>query len=382
MNANRKLIYYPLILFIFIFLADKLALIPVLQRYGRKESTSSENIQMALEQNRRSRARKKTDGLDVAILGTSRSEMFYSLHPSVIKNNKYISHQGEKRLLQSDFDTVGIFRASEILTHFLNFHVILRSSRRPDLILLEIGPEMFNSESPVGMNRTIKEIVIPPALLPALIGITRGSRRQEFLYRLLFPSYALRFRPEKILANYFSGVDYKEASELPVSIIKAHARVRPIPRGYREFHEKRIPLAQYNHYFKKYGNTILTKTFLRNYKYDRDEFRMLAALLLKARRAKLPIVVWMPPVHEFLEQGTRKTGYYRHHAAIRKLIQEANIPFWDGRRDFRSPCRYFVDCSHFSGRCAPWFMDQLLSTALKRYPRLKSRLRQNREHSR
>ena len=377
-KEKRILLLYPLALFLIVFALDKLSLLPDFAKYTRGKSiTRVENIRTAIQKRAGSLAAKPRGAkLDVFFLGTSRSEFINNLHPEVIRRDPYTNQREKKILGRADYNLLGVYKASEFLRYYLSLRALLEAGPRPDLIAVEIGPELYNDSAPISIQRIIaRNHIERKYLLDVFRLVTKRDLKHELLNRYLFPTYALKIRPETYFANKRSGKTYMRGAHIAALVIHKRSTLH-IPKNW-DFGDRNIDTISKKDYAERIQgmtDNIEKKTFLRNYKFSRDELNFLDAVLELSAKNKIPAVVWTAHVHKSLDDAAARAGYYRlHHGRVKKMLKRRKAPFIDFRR-VKPPCRWFVDASHYSPRCYPWIMTRLLEFAGASYPEIGKRL--------
>lgn len=362
MKIPRILYFYLILLFALVFALDKLALIPVLREAGRDDPTPNENIIYHMRGLYRGAPR---DRPVIALFGSSRSDIFKFLAPEEIARGVELTGAEKEKLRGLHFETRSVIRASELFFAYALIENMLRE-RRPDLIVLEISPEMFNRNSPFNMNLYLRNHVYDRPILKAALGFTSGGLRMEVVNRLLFPTYAYRWRPERAIENLIRGRKASDARFLAMLLLERQKNVEPLPADYREYPLGEIPEDVFEKRFEKYTDFLKRENILRDYENDPDELRVLEAIFELARRHRVPLVAWTPYVHPILSRTWATTTYPEMAPELERVVAGSGYPYFRG---FAYPmrCRRFVDSSHLSGRCAPYLMARILETAESKY---------------
>lgn len=365
---NQKLILYPFGLFLFVFILDKIILIPAIRDLGCPEPTPMENILKSLSHDGKTGGEKNAVP-EVVFLGSSRSDLFKHLHPGVIGPDPWTAPPVKARLLRYHYNTHAVVRASELFVQYALLTSILESGRRPGLVVLEISPAMFNGNSPFGMKTYLSKQIYETSLLIEILPVLNGENRNEVLYRLLFTGYGYRFRPERALSNLLRRNEETDGSDFALLLLRARPHIAPLPAGFLDFEIGKIPPEPYLKRFIGYTKSQSEKGILRDYRFDPAELGVLKLLLKKANKAGVPLVVWRPVIHPLLKAKVDQTSYPFHKSEIVKTIADENIPYFNAE-EYPLHCRRFKDSSHYSGRCAPYLMNLILDTARKKYPSL------------
>ena len=367
---TKRVLWYPILLVCLILLVDKLALIEGVRKYGRADPTPLENILTFVRQKLSPRLRDdRREKPIVFFLGTSRSDIFRHLHPATIRETPFLTSEEKDLLLGMEFETRAILKASELFLQFALLEALLRDGARPDLVVLEVSPEMFNGGSPFHMRRYLRGDIFDYTLLWKSLDFLEGDLRKEAWTRFFSATYAFRFRPERALGNFLRG---KEAGDggYAVSLLDLYAALQPLPENLQDYEAENIPEKIFAERFRGYADYLERENVLMNYRHDPAEMGALLSILDMALAAKIPLVVWIPYVHPELERRWRKSPVYPE---VDGEIRNRGFPIFFGPKT-RFECRYFTDSSHLSGRCTPYLMRQILKTAGEAYPVLEKGL--------
>ncbi len=353
-SGRNRLIFYPLLLALLVFLVDKVALIPGLMDAGRAEMTPFENmvntLTPLLQQDRRP---------VIFTLGTSRSDIFHYLSPATIRGSG-LSQAEKQRLLRATVETRGVIRASEMFLSYAIIHRIVEENIRPDLIVLEVSPEVFNKNSPYHLVGQLHDQVFSWKILKDAFFYVKGRAALLTLEKILFVSYGYRFRPERALSNLAKGKRI-ETQNIATAILLSRPTVEDIPANYLDFPEKNMPAEIYAQRFRGYADYLIAESILKNYSYDESEKMILLAALNMIRDNNLPVVVWMPPVHPVLQEEWKNRDIPEKNMELKALLKNLNVAYFSGPDDV-PVCDRFSDASHLSRRCGPAVMNKILDT--------------------
>lgn len=363
--SRRKILLYPLVLALAIFLLDKVALIPAVQAAGRPGPTPMENMVRSMDHFfdlYREAVSAKREGRPLHIVfGSSRSEMFQNLTEKSIDATPFLDREEKQDLKRVYFEPRMAYKAADLFMEMVFVSHIVETGRRPGLIVLELSPEMFNRNSPSNINKYLYENIYPISDLAEFYPLLDGDLKREIRNRLLFASYAFRFRPERLLQR--SPGDSSSLAEL---LLVARQRQEEPPADFKDYNEGSIPPSVYKSNFLGYARYLRTNFVLRNYQFDSGEENSFYHILDISRKAGIPIVVWLPHVHPALDAIWSGTEFERAFPRIRNRIEKAGVPFLDARHlDIK--CKWYVDSSHLSRRCAPYMMERIEEKAREVY---------------
>ena len=351
-----------------LFALDKLALIEGLRAYGRPEPTPIENILIHLRRVADELQKDEHEKPVYVIFGTSRSDRFKNLHPDVIRSAPELTQAEKDELLNVRFETRAILKASEMFLQFTLLETMVRAGANPDLIIMEVSPEMFNGGGPYNMNLYVSNHIYDQTLLRKTLAFLDGRARYEAVKRLFFATYAYRFRPERALMNFFRGVRPAEQSH-GASLLGMFDPIQALPENYEDFEEDDIPPEVFEKRFEGYADHLEKANVLMNYRFEQAEYDAFVAILDMVREKNVPLVLWTPYVHETLEKRWRSNMNRENNPVYPELwpeIAERDIPYFNASaHDMR--CRRFTDSSHLSARCSPYLMWEIVKTARARY---------------
>ncbi|MEQ9363651.1 MAG: DUF1574 family protein [Leptospirales bacterium] len=359
MQAKLKL-FVPVALLLLVLVVDKIALIPDFRDAGRREATPMENVAInlkaRLEQERlSSSAPSKKYRAPVLFLGSSRSEIFQTLHPDAIAVAPGLSPADRQAVAALRYETRGIVRAADLWLQYVIADAVLESDFQPAALLVEISPEMFNHNNPHGVQNRMGVNVFSARLLADLFHC--GTRDVKFAtgLRLAFLSYNYNLRPERALKNLLKQKDYLEYSAMARLLLWQQPSVKPLPADYVDFRIDRIPPNEYAKRFPGYTRHLVENDILRDYEFSETQARALSLFVSRLRAAGINAVFWSPPVHPELEAARDALLNIERQAAMIKKIEAAGFSYVDVTQAELN-CGYWTDASHLSDRCAPAVM--------------------------
>ncbi len=372
MNRNQILLF-PLLLFLALFLLDKLALIPAVRNPGRPGPTPLENMVLSLEESfalyhSLQRAGKESRPY-VLFLGSSRSEFFQYLDVSELRHSPFLRPEERARLTGLFFEPRYAYKAADIFVQLVFLDRILKKEELPDLLVLEFSPEMLNRNSPSNIQKYIYENILDPSFLWEIYPLLEGEEKGVVQNRLLFSSYAYRFRPEKALVNALTGKDPGQSGVLARALLKGRPVTRPIPGSYEEYPLEGIPAEVFQEKFIGYTRYLREEFVLRDFTLDRSERRTFSHILKRLESRGVKTVVWIPRVHPLMEREWERIGFPSLMEELRGEVKERGMAWYDAWQG-ELPCLRFVDSSHLSARCAPPLVARILGAAREQYPRL------------
>jgi hypothetical protein len=362
---RSRYVTYPFFIFALIFLLDKIALIPPIWEAGRGPQTPIDNLVESLRSHIEAYGQRKKSGESrplVLFLGSSRSELFRHLTERSIRAAPSISERERKVLLSTYFEPRMAYKAADMFIQMLLIERLLEMRPRPDLTILEFSPEMLNANGPASIHRYIEESIFPLHQLYGFLPILQGEERREVLNRLLFASYAARFRPERLLGRLLDTDRSDGAQQFARAYLAGRPPVEEIPRSYIDYDSRAIPEEVYQERFLGYANYLKNDFVLKNYAIHPSELLSLYRILDLAAANELRIAIWIPPVHPVLTAYWNETEYPKRYPEIVAEIEKRGFPLIRGSSTGIG-CSRFVDSSHLSARCATHLALDLLKGA-------------------
>ncbi|MBE7437117.1 MAG: DUF1574 family protein [Spirochaetales bacterium] len=362
-RPSPMILLTPLFLFLIVFVVDKVAWFPVVVQKGRAEQTPFEHLLRNIDTLKQSGPESRPW---VVFLGSSRSEIFQHLHPTSIESSS-LSKEAQALLTRFHLETRLPFKASSTLANFSFLERLLRPGPRPDLIVLEYSPEMLNLNGPFNAALFLQGNILDRPLLRQIFPLMDLKSKLDILIRLGFPAFHYHIRVERVLT---AGPDDFD-SVLTGMLFANRPPSTPLPDNYQDFAAGDIPSAIYQERFLDYSDYLKNEFILKNYIISPVELRALYESIALARKAKIPLVLWIPPIHQELARRLATTEYAGRGAAIENDLADRALLI----RMPDLPCQRYVDSSHLSARCAPEVAHLLLSQAKEFYPQLTTTIR-------
>ncbi|MCG9874550.1 MAG: DUF1574 domain-containing protein [Leptospiraceae bacterium] len=358
-----KIFFLPISLFLFIFLIDKISIIPGIHELGRIENSPLENIADGV---RRIYASKKLDKektiynkKTAIILGTSRSDILKFSSSDFIRDSKFISFDEKKMLLHYDVETRSVVKASDFLYNYFLFKNIKDSGFKPEIVLIEVSPETTNLNSPFHVSSQYSTNIIPYKLLLNLVTIAEKSWFKQVLTSAIFPSSYYKFKPEKAISNFFTNKDYLTNNNV-IAAYEFFPSTTPLPTSYEDYRSDNFPPEKYQERILDYSNFLKQDNILRDYSISKSELALLDLLLKEIHESNLNVIFWRPKVHNYYYTMQLDSGLGKIDEIIETKIRNAGYPYINLQLT-KMNCDYFTDASHHSGRCAPEILNKVLS---------------------
>jgi hypothetical protein len=356
-NHMRRWLYYPLLLLALLFVADKLFLLS-----GKGTNGSVEGAGIALTETARIRLdneasfiAKKPGTRSVIVLGTSRSERFNLLKQET-SVTEYLNKAQREQLLETQF-LVYAQVGAQMVAYYHALDLLWRKNFIPDAIVLELGPELLELEhmNNHGKSEFIFSDEYDYNYYQFLEKYAKKSVAEEARARLLFAGYALKPRPELMLHDYRA----RPQNERP-----QYSMLERYVRSYKDYLESdltgKLRDERIGQFVTMYSGNY--KTFAVDPLMDES----LKRIVQMARDKNVPVLLYKPFMHKELKRVLDQTPYAPAVDKYAKEFTGKNIQFYYATQDAYK-CKYWSDASHYSTRCTPEIMYDLLSR-IKFYP--------------
>ncbi|BDA77395.1 hypothetical protein LPTSP3_g03250 [Leptospira kobayashii] len=361
----KKIYYYPLFIFLIVFLADKIACIPVLLESGRRHYKAGQNILLGINPVwTADKIKQETGSTTVSVFGSSRSYLFHEWKEIPLKENYF-----SKPIA---IETRSIVKASDFLLNYLLIRSMGKVGYKPNLVVLEFSEEMLNEKSPFTFKSKSEELILNSDELISLFPYLEGEGKRNVLFKILFPSYNYHFQPLLAISNISKGKKIEEET-LFVEMIAIMNEKQPFDPKNVGFPLNSFSPQDYQARIIDYTNQLIQNDILRNYSYSSNEEGVFHATIDYLEKNNIPTVIWEPTVHPyFLEKRKQITGGNHFQKLKEKYISKAsgNVRTLSFVED-PLKCDIYVDASHVSPVCIPEMADRIFSVA-KTIPNFKN----------
>ncbi len=348
LKKRRYYLYYPLLLIAILFIADKALLLGC--RDGSVEGGGirlNETARIRLDKEA-SFAARKPGTRTVVVFGSSRSERFNLLKQET-RISEFLSDTEKRQILETQF-LVYAQVGAQMVAYYHALDRLWRKGMIPDTILLELGPELLELEhkNNHGKSEFIFSDEYDYDYYRFLARYGKKSVADEARARLLFAGYAVKPRPELLLYDYRGTVQDEQGE---YSLIEKYIR------SYKDYLDAeltgKLRQERVDQFVTMYGN---------NYKVFAVDPLMeesLRRIVQMAKDKSVPLLLYKPFVHEELKSVLDKTPYASAVDRYAKELPGGSVKFhYASQSDYR--CKYWSDASHYSTRCTPEIMYNLL----------------------
>lgn len=333
--------FLPVIIVFGLLAADKIVLIPAVQhccvRKGpdyfyealNRDFPASELLKASVRRN------KKT----ALSFGSSVSYGFYfNKYPEYhYLDNKF---SGKERQILENWEIVNFTApGSSMLGHLVRLIHALDSGIRPDLIIMELAPNSFNSVSRWN-DLEITETLSFDFVKNHWRDIPYPHLKRYFTSRI----FALtRFRLGRPLPENETGKDYFR--KFMIGYLKDGRISVPLPASSQVGSEK-------------IGNMFAFQTLLlglkdvfRNYSVDPDLRSCFERAVLLAEERKIPIVFWFPALHPELRAYAQEVMSGKEWTLFIQGAEKKKDFMYYNMNQGENKCEYYIDPMHMGVEC-------------------------------
>lgn len=369
-----------LLLFVILFVLDKLILIPPVKNLLTDEVVGNPYIEtLNNASGKYMEDAKYQDKKKIWAFGTSRSFGFYQFStPIYNRNSSYISESQKKTL---DAYKIFAFAApgSNPLIYYTRFNQLLDQNLKPDIVFLELSAFSFNKN-----NRFYNIILLEGMPLDFAIKYFNelpSNFAKEYFFSRLFSLSRYKLSSKAVSTHLFGSKD--KNTELLKSFISSNAmtgdpfanlfetkeikeEVEYSPDKFNDFQGK--PATETDTYLKTIMMVdVLKKEFYGNFTHNKDNYEFLKQILVRCKKRNIPVVLWVPKVHKNLADYYESASFYpQWKSKIMEVAAETNSTFLDLNEPTKVRCDYFQDAAHHSGRCLPEVTTLLLESLNKK----------------
>lgn len=361
--------FLPLILFLVLFLIDKIFLIPLVKIKFVKNYINSYDVlnefndklyKEYLESNSKklSISKEKIQDQTIMFFGTSRSAEYANLTENFYTNNPYLKNKEISKIpvFSWSIKAAPFIHIYQIYNHYINNY------EKPRMIVLEINHISFNKNSVFKLKKDIYDFKFDE-FKEAFFEFSIKDR-VEYISSLIFVlnKYNISWK------DIFSGKKEENVSEtldFILNLKKAFGTEQnnhSWELGVREGTESDERKKQDEEY-----NSWVINSFYRNYQIDETSFNLFKKIIREANEKNIPLVIYRPKVHQLLREKTVSSlkAEKKWLEEIHKISEEYKITFIDFGDQKNSSCNYFIDISHLSKTCFPEVIEKIVETTNK-----------------
>lgn len=346
MKVTNKF-FYPLLLVLVLFALDKLVLLDAVQQCctNYRINPFTTNLNYDFRQDKIIKEAQSEKKMIVLNLGTSRSMGYYQT-PTIehIQASNYLNKSEKEKLLKYQIINSSL-PGSSIISSWVRLTEWLDHGFRPDMIWVEVSPFSFNKNS-LWASFEIKHGIPWDLALRYAFDMPALHMKKVISSRIFQMS---RFRlGSSVLSKSKWEIMFQKATHN----IDVRPTGIPVFQGSMQGKENPQELMLY-----KYVSKEMKRTMFQNYRLDKNYQHYLMLIVKRARKEKIPIVIWTPPAHPVWQQvankDVAKTGWIIEWQKMLQQIKKYDAKYLDFNQSSVLKCRYFVDPVHLDVRCFP-----------------------------
>lgn len=340
---QQKMRFTPYLLLLLILVLDQPVNLPWVHNAGRPEPTEHELLQTYVHNaSAVLDADRQVGKKHVLLIGSSRSMMLGEIRHHDLNADPLLDDRTRATLREFTFDPRLAFPGANLLGELIVADELTRSGVKPDLIVLELGPEFLNEvlvESSYNQN-----IYETDFLLRHMKSFPR-EMMLDAIVRIALPSYRYKFRPE---AAILGGFDSEFESKRNLMSLLLGQKRSFVSEG-REVRDYAGSDEIHDEAFRAQLDSIAQTLVPVRQRHHLDA--MVVHLLGILKNSGIPTVMWYPPVNPQF----RQTIYERHGkeldpAGFDRIVRESGLAVADST-SFEKKCNRWEDAVHPSRRC-------------------------------
>jgi hypothetical protein len=363
-----KLKYFPLHLLILIFLFDKIFLIPQIRTLVVQNHVNSyevlDTLQDKLYKEHIEKYKKelgwtseKIEKETVMFMGTSRSVEYGNLTKSVFEKNPYIKNQAALEQIPVTSWTV---RAAPFIHIYQIYSHFLKTHPRPRMLVLEINYISFNKNNVFREKKDIYDFTWEEFL--EIQSELSNKDKIEYIASMFFVLNRSNISWKSLI---LSGGNAKQDVNATLDFVINAKKLMEMKenknagwmQGFKQSEESKEQIAINSKY-----NEWVIQSFFQNFQLDLTSTNLFKKVLWEAKEKNVNLVLYRPRTHEELKSATKKytKGEAEWLLEVKRLAQEASIPFYDFEEPGYLKCDYFADTSHLSKSCFPEVVEKIV----------------------
>jgi hypothetical protein len=338
---NRKnYTILPILILLFLFLFDKLALVPIFQDCCMQIGLeiffdASKNDEFPIQERIESAvANQKKIAFN---FGSSLSYGFYFNKSKLyLEATEKLTEQNKARIKDWDilnFATPGV----TVLSHYVRLNQMLDRGLKPNLILVELAPNSFNANSPYYISEITNAVPLSFAF-EHFSEIPFEHFRRILISRIFILSHKKIGKPNKT-SNLLHGYFQK--------FIHHYGKDEDSENTPESFHVGKENIG--NAFVSQFLLQVLKINFT-NYSVAPDLEVYAHLLLAKAKKNNIPIVFWFPALHPDAVKSIAETNTP---AVWEKFLQDSKgiSSHFVNVNDPNNYCEDFIDPMHMGVSC-------------------------------
>lgn len=363
-----KLKFFPLLLFAFLFIFDKIFIIPQVRKLIVQNYVNSYEVLNTLLDKfylEHIEKYKKTLQLSaeeiqkqtVIFIGTSRSVEYTNFSNALFENNPYIK---DKEAIARIPVTSWTVRAAPFIHIYQVYSHFLKAQPRPKMVVLEINYISFNKNNVFREKRDIYDFTLEDFL--DSYKEFSNKDKIEYLASLVFVLNKSNIHWKSLI---LSGTNAEQDVNATLDFVINAKKLMEMREnknanwmsGTRQGTETN-ELIEIN---RKYNEWVI-QSFFQNFQLDLTSTNLFKKVLREAKEKNVNLVLYRPRTHELLKSETARLtkGEAKWLADVTELAKEFSIPFYDFEIPGAIECDYFTDTSHLSKTCFPEIVEKIV----------------------
>ncbi len=364
-----KMKLFPIYLFLFLFIFDKIFLIPNVRKILVKNYLNSYDVlnqfneklySEHLESNSKKLAlsKQKIQNNTIMFFGTSRSAEYANLSENFYKSNPFIKSES--------ISNVPVFSWSIKAAPFIHIYQIynyyIKTHQNPRMIVLEINHISFNKNSVFKQKKDIYDFKLDD--FKEAYSEFSLKDKIEYISNWVFVLNKSTINWKGLFTNKKED-NVDETLDFVLALKKAFAgdsKNQSWELGIKEGTETEQRKKEDIDY-----NSWVVNSFYQNFQIDETSFNLFKKMVREAREKNIPLVLYRPKIHQLLRDKTKFTIKAEKNwlEQIHLLSKEYNIPFIDFEGEKITKCDYFMDISHLSKTCFPEVIEKIIDITKK-----------------
>lgn len=362
----KKYLFYPLYIFLFVFLVDKLFYIPGVRELFVKNNYNFYDMIFSFEDSfydyhlekwkKKGLSEQEIFKNTMVFIGTSRSETFREYTEKDIINNPFI--QDQNKILNKPV-IAHFMRAGTVFHIYQLFEHVTEKYPKDVVFALEVNYGGLNENSYIRQRKDAENLKwssfkeIYPMLSTGQILSFVTSRL--FVLNLYSVSLTKPFQknkaqsPEELIKGLFVLVKQYVATNTDNSS-------GFILEGNHEGQESSEVKEKYKLFIEEFMNTLFYK-----FKVSSTDNLLLKKIIQSAKKKNLKIIFYRPKIHKDLRKETDlkfKEAEENYLQELTTFLNQNGYSFYDLEKEGEIKCAYYRDPSHLSKTCIPEIIEK------------------------
>jgi hypothetical protein len=363
-----KLKYFPILLLIFLFCFDKIFIIPQVRKFVVQNHVNSYEVLDTLldklyfehiDKNQKAlgKTAEEIQRETVLFMGTSRSVEYANLNKTLFDENPYIKN---KQALEQIPVTSWTVRAAPFIHIYQIYSHFLKKHPRPKMLVLEINYISFNKNNVFREKKDIYDFTLEE--FSEVYKELSNKDKIEYLSTLFFVLNKSNISWKSLIrSGGNSDQDVNATLDFVINAKKLMEMKENKNAGWIHGIKENQESPEQIEINRKYTEWVI-QSFFQNFQLDLTSTNLFKKVLREAKEKNVNLVLYRPRTHEELKSATKKytKGEAEWLLEVKRLAQEASIPFYDFEEPGYLKCDYFADTSHLSKSCFPEVVEKIV----------------------